>query len=95
MITKPKEIMAKLNLNIDLSMEEAEHLMDYIITSATEKEIRMFLIHMNIKGSTSKELAGMAKSMRKSMITINPNVEGELHDCCGTGGDKIYYKQEP
>jgi len=84
-----KQIMAKLNTNIDLSMEEAEHIMDYITTSATENEVRMFLIRMNIKGSTAEELAGMAISMRKSMISINPKVKGPLCDVCGTGGGGI------
>lgn len=83
-----KEIFSKLNLNIDLSMEEAEHIMDFIMTSATENEIAMFLIRMNIKGVTSKELAGMATSMRKSMISIHPKAK-DIHDCCGTGGDYI------
>lgn len=91
---KTNEVLAKLNLNIDLSMEEAEHIMDYITTSATENEIAMFLIRMNIKGVTSKELAGMAISMRKSMISIHPKVKGPLLDCCGTGGDGIVMNKQ-
>jgi len=91
---KTKEIMAKLNMNIDLSIEEAEHIMDFITTSATEVQIKMFLIRMNIKGATAEELAGMAISMRKSMISINPKVKGPLHDVCGTGGDNITKLEE-
>ncbi|GAI77325.1 unnamed protein product [marine sediment metagenome] len=91
-----KQMLAKFDKNIRLSIDEAESLMDYIMTSATDKEIKIFLTRMNPKEVTAEELAGMAISMKKSMISINPKVKGHLHDCCGTGGGGIVInKQEP
>jgi anthranilate phosphoribosyltransferase len=71
----------------DLSVEEAEALMDEIFNKATDAQIGALLIALRLKGESVSEIAGLAKKMRDSAVRIHPRVNGTLVDTCGTGGD--------
>lgn len=52
-----------------------------------EAEIKEFLVGLHEKGETADELVGLVKAMREKAVAM-PNINGELVDVCGTGGDK-------
>ncbi len=54
-----------------------------------EQQVKNFLSSLHEKGETADELVGLVKAMREKAVTL-PNVEGELVDVCGTGGDRSY-----
>ncbi len=82
-----KEFIVKVSSGKNLSVEEAEKAMEFILTSATDAQIGAFLIGLKMKGETPDEIAGLAKGMKKVAHTISPNAS-QLIDTCGTGGDK-------
>ena len=71
----------------DLSLEEAEALMDEIFNKASDAMIGAVLVALRRKGESVSEIAGFARKMRESAIRIEPSVNGNLVDTCGTGGD--------
>jgi anthranilate phosphoribosyltransferase len=54
---------------------------------ATPVQIAGFVIALRIKGETVDELTGFAKTARQMSTPIN--VDGDLLDTCGTGGDGL------
>lgn len=54
-----------------------------------ETTIKQFLIELHAKGETADELVGLVKAMRKRAVAM-PDVQGELIDVCGTGGDRSF-----
>lgn len=71
----------------DLSIEEAEILLEEIFNSATDAQIGGLLIALRIKGESVSEIAGFARKMRSTSVRISPSVSGTMVDTCGTGGD--------
>ncbi|OYV14474.1 MAG: anthranilate phosphoribosyltransferase [Methanosaeta sp. NSM2] len=71
----------------DLTFAEAEALMGEIFTSATDAQIGALLIALRMKGESISEIAGFARKMKDSAVSIRPRVKGVLVDTCGTGGD--------
>ncbi|NYT01848.1 MAG: anthranilate phosphoribosyltransferase, partial [Methanosarcinales archaeon] len=71
----------------DLSLEEAESLMDQVFDGATDAQIGALLIGLRMKGESVSEMAGFARRMRRAALGIRPRVQGALVDTCGTGGD--------
>ena len=71
----------------DLDFSEAEALMGYIFSSATDAQIAAFLIALRMKGEAISEIAGFARKMKDSAVCISPQVDGVLVDIVGTGGD--------
>ncbi len=68
-----------------LSLQEAEQAMGVLLSGeATPVQIAGFLVALRMKGETSDELAGFAKSMRTHMLKVEA---GDVVDNCGTGGD--------
>ncbi len=83
----PLSYLQKIMEGRDLSVEEAEALMDEIFNKATDAQIGALLIALRLKGESVSEIAGLAKKMRYSAVRIRPRVKGTLVDTCGTGGD--------
>ena len=54
------------------------------------KEVRDYLIELYNRGETSDDIAGAASAMREHMVHLDlpQNIQEELIDNCGTGGDK-------
>lgn len=70
-----------------LSQDEAGALMGEIFSSATDAQIGALLVALRMKGESTEEIAGFARKMRDSAVSICPKVKGVLVDTCGTGGD--------
>jgi anthranilate phosphoribosyltransferase len=81
----------------DLTSEEAESVLDQIMTGAcTDAQIASLLTALRMKGETVDELTGFARVMRRKAAPVRPQTlvsalggtEREaLIDTCGTGGD--------
>lgn len=85
-----KEGISKLIEGRDLTSEEAEKIMNEIMSGgATDAQIGAFLTALRMKGETINEITAFALVMRKFCKQIHPNVSGLLVDTCGTGGDRI------
>lgn len=81
-----KKVVQKQNL----TKEEAEEIMREIMTGkATNAQLGAFLTAMAMKGETIEEITSFAKIMREFANRIEPKVEGDLIDTCGTGGDNV------
>ena len=54
------------------------------------KEVRDYLIELYNRGETANDIAGAASAMREHMVHLDlpQNIQEELIDNCGTGGDK-------
>jgi anthranilate phosphoribosyltransferase len=84
------EGLRKVCENIDLTKEEAADIMREIMSgSATNAQLGAFLTALRMKGESIDEITGFAKIMREFSNRIEPKVEGDLLDTCGTGGDKV------
>ncbi|RAZ67918.1 anthranilate phosphoribosyltransferase [Planococcus maitriensis] len=54
-----------------------------------QQQMKELLSGLHEKGETADELVGMVLAMREKAVKL-PEVEGELVDVCGTGGDKSF-----
>lgn len=81
-----KKIIHKQNLSIN----EAEEIMREIMSGKiTNAQLGALLTSLQMKGETIEEITAFAKIMREFSNRIRPNIQGNLIDTCGTGGDKI------
>jgi len=82
-----KESLGKLTRREDLSAAEVtefvEDMRDDVIN---EVQIAGFLVALLMKGPTVDEVAAIARAMRANCVQIEPRVQGNLTDLCGTGG---------
>ena len=82
-----KEILRKLTQESELDQNEIDHVVFGIKDDCfSSTQIAGFLMALLMKGPTTSEVAGIAKAMRRACVTINPQVDCELTDTCGTGG---------
>ena len=82
-----QEAISKLILKKNLTIEEAESAMNFIMEGKAEKQqIKNFLLGLKNKGETIEEISACAKIMREKSIKIEPDAM-HLVDTCGTGGD--------
>jgi anthranilate phosphoribosyltransferase len=72
-----------------LQADEAEAVMNQIMSGdTTEAQIGAYLMALRMKGETQDEIVGSARAMRSKAERVPVNVNGNLLDTCGTGGDK-------
>lgn len=82
------DAIAKLVKRQDLTEDEAAHAFETIMRGdATPSQIAGFVIALRVKGETVEELTGLARTVRALATPIQ--VDGELLDTCGTGGDGL------
>jgi anthranilate phosphoribosyltransferase len=92
------EAIKKVVARKDLSAEEAESVLEQIMTgSCTDSQIGALLTALRMKGETVDELTGFARVMRRKAAVVRPasavaaEIGGTdreaLIDTCGTGGD--------
>jgi anthranilate phosphoribosyltransferase len=82
-----REAISQLLDSRDLSAEQAEGVMDQVMTGdATPAQIAGFLVALRAKGETVDEITGCARAMRRAAVRVTPQAE-DLIDTCGTGGD--------
>jgi len=73
-----------------LSAEESETLFMHLFSgNISEVELSGILIAMKLRGETSAEISGAARSMRKFCTRIDLGND-EIFDTCGTGGDNSH-----
>lgn len=81
-----KESISKLIDGTSLSMDEAEKVMEEIMTGeVTPAQFGAFVTALRIKGETVEEIAGMAKTMRAKSLKVV--TDKPVTDIVGTGGD--------
>jgi anthranilate phosphoribosyltransferase len=72
-----------------LQDDEAEAVMNQIMTGgATDAQIGAYLMALRMKGETPDEITGSARAMRANAQYVPTQIDGDLLDTCGTGGDK-------
>ncbi len=82
-----RNILGKLTNKQDLTAEEISDLIAAIRNDEmTEAQITGFQVALLMKGPTLSEITAIAQAMRDNCIRINPLVDEELMDTCGTGG---------
>ncbi len=82
------ESIAKLVRCESLTEAEASSAFETIMRGdATPVQIAGFIVALRMKGETVDELTGFAKTARAMATPID--VEGDLLDTCGTGGDGL------
>lgn len=80
------EAIKKAVENIDLMPEEAEKVMDEIMSGeASQVEMASFLTALRMKGETVEEITAFAKVMRNHGMRVPVN--GDVLEIVGTGGD--------
>src|ERR671922_590342 len=82
------DAIAKLVRCENLTEDEAAAAFEVIIRGdATPSQIAGFLVALRMKGETSDEITGFARTARAMATPIE--VDGDLLDTCGTGGDGL------
>jgi anthranilate phosphoribosyltransferase len=83
-----REAISQLLDSHSLSAEQAEGVMDEVMTgAATPAQIAGFLVALRVKGETVDEITGCARAMRRAAVAVRPKHDG-IVDTCGTGGDR-------
>ncbi|MBI2617719.1 anthranilate phosphoribosyltransferase [Candidatus Gottesmanbacteria bacterium] len=81
-----KTIISKLVEKKDLTLLEAETLMEEIVRGEVPfSQIASILTALHMKGESTQEILGFIKVLRKHMVTVK--TDGVVIDTCGTGGD--------
>lgn len=81
------EVLQKLNAGQELSAREAYDMISAIESDQmSDIQIMSFQVALLMKGPTLTEISAIAKAMRDYCIPVDPRVDDELMDTCGTGG---------
>ncbi len=84
-----QEALAKLFNRQSLTIDEAETVMNEIMTgAATPAQIGAYLAALRVNGETAGEIAGSIRALRAHVLRIPVQRHDELIDVVGTGGDK-------
>ena len=82
-----KDSLGKLTRGESLSADEiTEFVEDMRDDVVTEVQIAGFLVALVMKGPNVDEVAAIVRAMRANCVQIDPQVDGNLTDMCGTGG---------
>jgi anthranilate phosphoribosyltransferase len=83
------EFIEPLMAGKNLSFNKSTALLNVVFEGQVpEAQIAAFLTAMRIKGVTSEELAGLAKSLRNHAVAVKVDIDN-LVDTCGTGGASV------
>jgi anthranilate phosphoribosyltransferase len=83
------ESLRKAEVGDDLSVQEAEEVMNELLDGRlAQEQIVGLLTSLRAKGETVEELVGFARAMRRHLPHVNALAQfSPLVDTCGTGGD--------
>jgi len=82
-----KDSLGRLTQKQDLTAEELTEFVEAMRDEqVTDVQIAGFLVALLMKGPTVDEVAAIARAMRANCVQIQPDVDGNLTDMCGTGG---------
>ncbi|XP_011098449.1 anthranilate phosphoribosyltransferase, chloroplastic isoform X1 [Sesamum indicum] len=84
-ISSPKELIECLLKKEDLTEEEAEGSLDFLLSEGSQALISAFLVLLRAKGETYEEIVGLARAMIKCCKKVE-GLENAV-DIVGTGGD--------
>ena len=85
-----KDILKKLKDKKDLQSEEMQHVVESIMTGEVEdRDIETFLLALNEKGISEKEITAAARVMKDKSLTFLLG-NGDHIDTCGTGGSGLH-----
>ncbi|KAL0377410.1 UNVERIFIED_CONTAM: Anthranilate phosphoribosyltransferase, chloroplastic [Sesamum radiatum] len=84
-ISSPKELIECLLKKEDLTEEEAEGSLDFLLSDGSQALISAFLVLLRAKGETYEEIVGLARAMIKCCKKVE-GLENAV-DIVGTGGD--------
>ncbi len=80
-----REAIAEIVAGRSLQADEAARVMDEVMRGeATPAQIAGFAVALTMKGETTDEMVGLARTMLANAVRIDPGAE---LDTCGTGGD--------
>lgn len=89
-MTKMRQAVERVTASEDLDPNLARGAMNELMEGeSTQAAIGALLAGLKSKGESVEEIAAFAEVMRKKSVKINPEVNGELVDMCGTGGSKV------
>ena len=84
------EFISKIQQKTDLTYEEMKLIMEEMLGGkTTDKENMDFLGFLAEKKETDDELLGMLDKMQEFSLKIEPKINPQIIDMCGTGGDKL------
>jgi len=82
-----RNVLAKLTAREDLTSDEIYGLIEAIRNDElSDAQIAGFQVALLMKGPSLDEITAIAAAMRDNCIGIDPDVDEELMDTCGTGG---------
>ncbi|NMA33373.1 MAG: anthranilate phosphoribosyltransferase, partial [Clostridiaceae bacterium] len=82
-----RDVLAKLTAKEDLTSEEVYGLIRAIRNDEiSDPQIAGFQVALLMKGPSLAEITAIAAAMRDNCVRIDPDVDEELMDTCGTGG---------
>jgi len=82
-----KDSLGKLTQKQDLTAQELTEFVEAMRDDqVTDVQIAGFLVALLMKGPNVDEVAAIARAMRANCVQIQPKVDGNLTDMCGTGG---------
>jgi len=83
------ESLHKAEVGTDLSVQEAEEVMNELLEGRlAQEQIVGLLVSLRAKGEAVEELVGFARAMRRHLPHVGAQAEvSPLVDTCGTGGD--------
>ena len=85
-----KEVLEKINNQVNLSMDEMQDAMNEIMSGkVNDIDMESFLIGLNIKGISEEEITAAAMIMREKSLQIDIG-DGSHIDTCGTGGTGLH-----
>ena len=84
------EYITKISSNTNLSYDEMSQVMSNLLSGKISiDDTTNFLRVLTQKGETDQELLAMLDKMQENSIHIQPKINQNLIDVCGTGGDKL------
>ena len=84
------EFISKIQQKTDLTYEEMKLIMEEMLGGkTTDKENMDFLGFLAEKKETDDELLGMLDKMQEFSLKMEPKINPQIIDMCGTGGDKL------
>jgi anthranilate phosphoribosyltransferase len=87
MSSEINNVLQKLNSGHSLTKDEAYNTIIMINNDKlTDIQIMSFQVALLMKGPTLEEISAIARAMRDICIHVNPKIDDELMDTCGTGG---------
>jgi len=82
------EFLLKISNGENLTLDESRQMMLSVGKGEyTPVHVAAILTALKVKGETVAEIAGCASAFRELSVAVPHRIDGDVFDCCGTGGD--------